>query len=73
MEQAELRELWAKHNHRPAFVLEHRDEIHEHTDTSEPIPESGMHAVRSWLKSYKGVVTRQLKPDSEDGGDGGDN
>lgn len=65
MDEAELYEHWQSNKDRPAWVLEHRDEIHEHTDTDDPVPTSGMFDVRQWLDSYKGVVTRQLTP--EDG------
>lgn len=64
MERDELRELWKHNKDRPAFVREYREEIHEHTDLSEPIPEGSLFEVRKWLDSYKGVVTRQIDDDS---------
>lgn len=61
MDREELHDLWAANKDRPAFVRERREEIHEHTDTSDPIPDSdSLAAVRDWLASYKGTVTRQL-------------
>ena len=60
MDAAQLRDDWKQNNHRPAWVREHSDAIHEHTDTSEPIPNGSLHAVRQWLDDYRGVVTRQL-------------
>jgi hypothetical protein len=64
MDREELRALWDRNKDRPAFVREHREEIHDHTDTSEPIPDGSLAEVRHWLDSYKGTVTRQLNDDS---------
>lgn len=66
MDRAELYELWQNNKHRPAFVLEHREAINEHTDTSEPVPNKGAFAIREWMKQYASVVTRQLSPDDAD-------
>ena len=66
MDRADLFELWQANKHRPTFVLEHRDQLAEHIDTSEPIPTSGTFAIRQWLEAYMGVVTKQLAPDTED-------
>lgn len=66
MQRSELYELWELNKDRPAFVREYRDEIHGHTDTSEPIPTGSLHDVRQWLEKYKGTVTRQLDDDSDD-------
>jgi len=70
MERHELYGLWQSRGHkdRPAWVLEHADEIEEHTDTSEPIPRDSIYAVRDWLDRFKGTVTRQLSPDDAEGG-----
>lgn len=68
MDRDELYELWQANKDRPAFVLEHREELADHTDTSDPIPTSSIYEVRQWLKNYSGTVTRQLN-DDEDGTD----
>lgn len=65
MEQDELHEHWKQHNERAAWVRENRDSIHEHTNTSEEIPPGSLYEVRQWLKSYKSVVSKQLKPDED--------
>jgi hypothetical protein len=68
MERAELFDLWERNKDRPAFVREYADEIEQHTDTADPVPEGTLFDVRQWLESYKGTVTRQLN-DDEDGTD----
>jgi hypothetical protein len=65
MDRAELYELWQRNKDRPAFVRNYREEIHEHTDTEDPIPDGSLFQVRQWLDSYKGVVTRQLNDDTD--------
>lgn len=60
MDRQELYEEWQNNKHRPIYVREHRDVIHEHTDIDEPIPDGSAAEVRDWLDSYKGTVTRQL-------------
>lgn len=65
MDQPTLREQWKANNHRPVWVREHREEIHEHTDTSDPIPDKGPFHVRQWLERYRSVVTKQLRADDE--------
>lgn len=66
MDRAELREQWHENNDRPHWVRAHRDDLHEHTDTSEPIPSGGVAAVADWLSRYKATVTTQLKPGDPD-------
>lgn len=66
MDAEELAQLWQRNKDRPAWVREHREFIHEHTDVDEPIPSGALSKVRRWLNDYKGVVTRQLPdPDAE--------
>jgi len=60
MDREELLELWHRNSDRPAFVRNYRDEIHEHTDLSDPIPDGSLAEVRHWMGRYKGTVTRQL-------------
>lgn len=62
----ELSELWERNGNkdRPAFVREHRDALHAHTDTTDPIPEGSLSEVRLWLNRYKSTVTRQLNDDT---------
>jgi len=60
MDALELAGLWQRNKDRPAFVREHREAIHQHTDTDEEIPNGSLAEVRGWLDDYKGVVTRQL-------------
>jgi hypothetical protein len=64
MDREELRALWDRNKDRPAFVREHREAIHGHTETSDPIPDGSLAEVRRWLESYKGTVTRQLNDES---------
>jgi hypothetical protein len=68
MDRQELYELWQRNKDRPAFVREYADEIEQHTDTADPVPDGTLFDVRQWLDSYKGTVTRQLN-DSEEGTD----
>jgi len=63
MDRHELFEEWQANNDRPAWVRNRREEIHEHTDTSDEIPNGSLFEVRQWLQSYKGTVTRQLNDD----------
>lgn len=65
MDRSELYDLWQANKDRPAWVMEHRDELHEHTNTSDPIPASSIFDVRQWLSSYKPTVTRQLNDDAD--------
>jgi len=60
MDREELREVWSENKDRPAFVREHREEIHEYTDTNDPVPDGSLHEVRQWLDRFKSTVTRQL-------------
>lgn len=60
MDRMTLRQEWEANNHRPVWVREQRDAIHEHTDTGEDVPNKGPAAVRAWLDRYKSVVTKQL-------------
>jgi len=68
MDRSELYKEWTENNDRPAWVRARREDIHEHTSTSDPIPNGSLFEVEQWLNSYKGTVTRQLN-DSEDGTD----
>lgn len=65
MDQAELYDQWQDNKDRPVWVRKHRDSIHDHTTTSDPVPDAGTHAVREWLSKYMGTVTSQLSPDGE--------
>jgi hypothetical protein len=70
MDRETLREQWQANNDRPAWVREHREAIHDHTDTSDRVPEGELHEVRDWLSRFKGEVTKQLTgDDSEDRGE----
>lgn len=60
MDRQRLFDLWRENNDRPQWVHNHRDEIHEYVDTSEPIPSGGVAAVSRWLDRFKGTVTKQL-------------
>jgi len=61
MDAEELLDLWEAHNDRPAWIMEHADELNTHTDTSERVPVSSIYDVRQWMDSYKSTVTRQLR------------
>lgn len=60
MDPSELYQAWQAQSDRPAWVREHRDQLNEHTDTSEPVPDGSLAEVRDWIRRYKGTVTRQL-------------
>lgn len=51
------------------WVREHRDEVHEYTNTSDPVPDGSTAEVRRWLNSYKGTVTKQLREAAEGEGE----
>lgn len=68
MDAETLREYWEANKDRPAFVLEHREDLMEYVTTSEPIPKDGIYGVREWLASYKATVTRQLNEAASGGG-----
>ena len=61
MDPSELLAAWNANNDRPMWIRENRELIHEHTDTSEPIPDASAYQVREWVDRYGSVVTRQLK------------
>lgn len=69
MDREELLSEWEQNNHRPAYVREHREAIHAHTDLNEPIPDGSLAQVRRWLDSYKGTVTRQLRAEDDESGE----
>ena len=69
MDASELRELWQRNRDRPMWIRNHREAIHEHTDTSEPIPDASAYQVREWVDRYGSVVTRQLKEAAGDEND----
>lgn len=70
MEQADLRELWARNKDRPQFVREHRDGFAEHlSDTTAghlPAPDGSTFAYRQFIEQYKSQVTRQLAESTEE-------
>lgn len=69
MDRETLAAQFQTNNHRPAWVMENREALEEHIDTSDPIPANGsLYEIRQWLARFKGTVTRQLN-DSEDGTD----
>jgi len=66
MDRETLANQWQANNHRPAWVMENREALEEHIDTSEPIPESGsLYEIRQWLARFKGTVTKQLQDDAD--------
>jgi hypothetical protein len=67
MDRRRAYELWHEYGYknRPAWVREHRDELHEHIDTSEDIPDGPIYEVEAWLDRFKGTVTRQLNDDAD--------
>lgn len=67
LSRADLRELWGRNKHRPAFIREHRDAIATHTNLDESPPESdSLFQMREWLDRYMGTVTRQLAETTTD-------
>lgn len=62
MDADRLRDLWHENNDRPAFVRAYRDELDEHTNTGDPVPDEdeSMFRFRKWLEQYKATVSRQL-------------
>lgn len=68
MDAEALRDAWNENKDRPAWVLEHREELAEYITTDEPIPVDGMYGVRLWLARFKATVTRQLNEAAEGGG-----
>jgi len=66
MDRDEMYELWQRHNDRPAFVREYREELMAHLSVDDPIPESDSLAqIRDWMNRYAGTVSRQLNDDSD--------
>lgn len=64
MERSELLAAWKAHSDRPAWVMENREALEDHIDTSDPIPENGsLYEIRQWLARFKSTVTRQLNDD----------
>lgn len=68
MDRSELFDVWQANKYRPAVVRQYREEIHDHTNTSDEIPDGSLFDVRQWLRRYRGTVTRQLS-DGENGKD----
>lgn len=66
MDRETLAAQFQANNHRPAWVMENREALEDHINTSEPIPENGsLYEIRQWLARFKGTVTRQLNDDAE--------
>ena len=77
MDVETLRDQWDDNRDRPAWILNHREDLEEHIDTSEEIPAGGMHAVRSWTSRFASTVSRQLNeavdtPDGDESAEDGD-
>lgn len=62
MDATDLLELWEQNKDRPAVVREYSDDLNEHLNTAEPVPDSdSLWKVRRWLERYKSTVTKQLR------------
>lgn len=66
-------DTWQKHNHRPAWVRRHRDELQDATGLEIP---RNLAVLQDWLDRNKGTVTRRLNEltdaenrTTDDGGD----
>jgi len=70
MDVSELYRKWNQNKDRPAFVMEHADEINDHVETDERVPVKSIYQVRQWLSRYKGTVTRQLAKQAGEAVDG---
>lgn len=66
---SDLYETWQDNKDRPAWVQRRRDDLEAATGLDIPRSRS---AIDEWLDSYKGTVTKRLKPDGGGGVGGGD-
>jgi outer membrane biogenesis lipoprotein LolB len=65
-------DVWQEHNHRPAWVRRHRDELQDATGFDIP---RNLAELQDWLSGYRGHVTRRLREQTEEHSttaDGGD-
>jgi len=71
MDADEIARLWAHNKHRPAFVREHADEIEQHTEIDEAIPDSTLPEVARWCERHAETVDEQLPAPGETADDNG--
>jgi len=71
MDADEIARLWASNKHRPAFVREHADEIEQHTDIDEAIPDTTLAEVAQWCDRHAETVDDQLPAPGETADDNG--
>ena len=71
MDADEIGRLWAINHDRPAFVREHREEIEQHCEIDEAIPDGTLAEVARWCDRHADEVADQLPAPGETADDNG--